>query len=159
MMKRRFLAVLFLLLAALAACTLPRHNSQSELQLYYTSTQEQGPSILSQPSQLDKTASPEELILALLAGPTQPELRSPFPAGLALRSCTLENGLLTVDFSEQYDRLVNLPLTLADYCLVLTVCQLEGVDQVAVTCAGAPLSHRSHQILSHQDVLLTLTPS
>ena len=156
-MKQRLPALLLALLAVLGACTSSRTNGDAQpLQLYFTSALEHGPSIVGQPYRGNEQPSAETLISALLAGPTDSNLRSPFPAGLALRSCTLEDGLLTVDFSEQYGGLANLSLTLADYCLVLTVCQLEDVDRVEILVGGQPLSHRSHQTLTQEEVLLAL---
>lgn len=156
-MKRRICAFLTALLLVLAACASSRgQSSSSQLQLYFVSTQTHGPALLGQPYTAATSPTPEELISALLSGPTQDDLRSPFPEGLALRSCKLEDGVLQVDFSEQYGGLANLALTLADYCLVLTVCQLEQVERVEITCAGRPLIQRSHQSLSQQDVLLAL---
>ena len=156
-MKRRLFAVLAVLLLVLGACTSRRYGGNpQQLQLYFASTQNHGPSIVGQPYTASEAPTPEQLIAALLSGPTEKGLRSPFPSGLALRSCTLENGLLCVDFSEQYSGLAAVSLTLADYCLVLTVCQLEAVDQVEITVAGQPLSHRSHQALTLEEVLLAL---
>jgi germination protein M len=74
---------------------------------------------------------------------------------LALRSCALKETHLTVDFSEGYGGLTDVDLTLADYCVVLTLCQLDGIDSVEITVAGRPLSYRSQQTLTAQDVILT----
>ena len=155
-MKRRLLPVLAILMVILAACSSHGSGGNQQLQLYFTSTQTHGPSITGQPYSVKDTPTTEDLIAALLSGPTEKELRSPFPSGLALRSCRLENGLLRVDFSEQYGSLTNLSLTLADYCLVLTVCQLDEVERVEITCAGHPLPQHSHRPLSQEDVILAL---
>ena len=152
-MRRRFLpfAIAFLLLAACAV--VPSSQNKQEFLLYFVSTQEHGPSIIGQPYETDGSPTPKELIQALLAGPTQEELHSPFPAGLTLRSCTLEGTHLTVDFSEQYGGLTDISLTLADYCVVRTVCQLEEIDTVEITVSGNPLPYRSHQVLTQQEAL------
>ena len=156
-MKRRIFAVLAVLVVILAACASRRSGAGGQqLQLYFTSTQNHGPSIVGEPYARKEPPAAEDLIGALLSGPTGKDLRSPFPSGLALRSCQLEDGLLRVDFSEQYASLDSLSLTLADYCLVLTVCQLEEVEQVEITCSGQDLPQRSHQTLSQQDVILAL---
>ena len=155
-MKRRHLVCCIAALALLlGACTASRpSDSQQGLQLYFLSTQEAGPAVVGQPVPADAGSTPEDLIQALLAGPTKDGLRSPFPKDLRLRSCTLENGLLTVDFSEQYGGLTDVSLTLADYCVVLTVCQLEGIDSVEITVSGRPLSYRGHQTLTKEDAIL-----
>lgn len=155
-MKRRWLLCCTALLALLlGACTAAHPSSnQQGLQLYFLSTQEAGPAIVAQPFPDDSEATPEGLIQALLAGPTKDDLRSPFPKGLSLRGCSLEDSHLTVDFSEQYGGLTDVSLTLADYCVVLTLCQLGQVDSVEITVSGRPLSYRSHQTLTLEDAIL-----
>ena len=154
-MKRRwFFCCVVLLALVLAACTAARTSDDNQaLRLYFLSTKEDGPAIVSQPYSGTQT-SPEALLQSLLAGPTEADLRSPFPKGLTLRSCTLEDSHLVVDFSEQYGGLTDVSLTLADYCVVLTVCQLDGIDSVEITVAGRPLSYRSHQTLTLEDAIL-----
>ena len=140
------------LILTLAACAalLPSEDSGG-FQLYFLSTGGHGPAISGTPyAGQDPTA--EELLSALLAGPEEDGLRSPFPAGVYLRGTELEEGLLTVDFSEQYGGLSDISLTLADYCVVCTVCQLEEVEAVAITVSGRQMNYRSHQILTPADV-------
>ena len=138
----------------LAACTAaPSSQEEEYLQLYFISTQDHGPALIGQRFHADTPPTPKQLIQALLAGPDQEELRSPFPAGLTLRSCTQEGSHLIIDFSEQYGGLTDIALTLADYCVVLTVCQLEGIDTVEIMVSGHPLPYRSHQILTQQEAL------
>ena len=79
----------------------------------------------------------EALLEALLAGPTGHGLTSPFPAGVELRQVSLgEDGVLYLDFSEQYDALTGIQLTLANYCLTLTLTQVEGVEALSITVEG-----------------------
>ena len=155
-MKRN--ALLFLLpLLILCACA-ARSSSQTASPhfLYFASALDHGPALDWEPfPKSDPT--PEELIQALLNGPSSESLRSPFPSGLSLRSCHLEDGLLTIDFSEQYGGLSAISLTLADYSLVLTLCQLDEVDSLSITVSGRPLPYRSHHTLSYQEALLALT--
>lgn len=81
----------------------------------------------------------EELVDALFSGPTQGGLTSPFPEGLSLQGWSLEDGLLTLSLSEQYGGLADVSLTLADYCLVLTLSQVDGVDAVQIQSARTHL--------------------
>lgn len=153
-MKPRFLSVLAAVFLLLCACASPAPSrSSAPYQLYFTSAIDHGPSIVSQPYEGTETPTPEQLIQALLSGPTREGLHSPFPAGLTLRRCTRNDDHLTVDFSEQYSALSDISLTLADYCVVLTVCQLEGIDSVEITVSGRPVTHRSHQILTQDEAL------
>ena len=94
------------------------------------------------------------LVNALLAGPEQESLRSPFPANTSLRSWTMKDGLLTLDMSEHYGGLSGIDLTLADYCLTLTLCQIDRVRQVRILVAGEELSYRDHGILDPSEAVL-----
>ena len=152
-MRRRLWMLPALALAlTLAACAalLPPEESGG-LQLYFLSTGGHGPAIAGTPY-AGQNPTAEELISALLAGPEDDSLRSPFPAGVYLRSAQLAEGLLKVDFSEQYGGLSDISLTLADYCVVCTVCQLEEVEAVEITASGRQMNYRSHQILTPADV-------
>ena len=128
--------------ALLYFCTDPNDHSQLH-----------GPAIQSQPYLGPSGPGVEELVSALLAGPTQDGLVSPFPQGLSLQSWALEDGLLTLNFSEQYGGLAEISLTLADYCLVLTLSQVEGVDTVQIQSAGHTYHSRSHQTMKADEVL------
>ena len=110
-----------------------------------------GPAILSQPYQGPEGPGVEELVDALFSGPTQGGLTSPFPEGLSLQGWSLEDGLLTLSLSEQYG---GLALPLADYCLVLTLSQVDGVDAVQIQSAGHTYHSRSHQTMQAEEALL-----
>ena len=71
--------------------------------------------------------------------------------GVTLRMWTLYNGLLTVDFASGYGVLSGIDLTLADYSVVLTLTQLEGVEAVMITAEGEMLSFRDHQRLTAEE--------
>lgn len=103
-------------------------------------------------------ANPDTLLQALLAGPTDPTLTSPFVSGITLLGWHWSEevpGLIEVDFSEHYSGLTGISLTLADYCVALTLCQLEGVDCVEITSAGRTINYRSHQLLSPEDAIFS----
>lgn len=159
-MRRAFLSLLAaaLLLLPLSACAAGSQDD-ARLQLYFASASSSGPAIVGEAYTSSAAPTAERLIRALLSGPNSEQLYSPFPTGLALRSCTLEDGLLTVDFSEPYGGLTDVSLTLADYCVVLTVCQLEGVEQVEITVSGRTMPYRSHQILTADEVMLDVQSS
>ena len=82
---------------------------------------------------------------ALRANPGRPDLA--LPEGLTLQGWSLEDGLLTLSLSEQYGGLADVSLTLADYCLVLTLSQVDGVDAVQIQSAGHTYHSRSHQTM------------
>lgn len=155
-MKRLLLSLAVSLALLLAGCGAGGENSG--VLLYFCTdpndhSQLHGPAIQSQPYPGPSGPGVEELVSALLAGPTQGGLVSPFPQGLSLQSWELEDGLLTLNFSEQYGGLADISLTLADYCLVLTLSQVEGVDTVQIQSAGHTYHSRSHQTMKADEVL------
>ena len=149
------LALALALLICLTACASPGGEGTEGYSLYFLSEEDGGPALTAAPYQGEGEPTPRQLMNALLNGPDTGELATPFPAGVFLRSCQLEEGILYVDLSENYGGLTDVSLTLADYAIVLTLCQLDGVEGVCITAAGQPLSYRSHQILTPEEVLTT----
>lgn len=103
----------------------------------------------------DGSAGVEELMSALLSGPEGDGLMDPFPAGVRVQRWAVEDGVLSLDLSAPYGALTGVELTLADYCITLTLCQLEGVEQVRITVDGSPLAQRSRQSFGPGDVIFT----
>ena len=96
------------------------------------------------------------LMEALLSGPLSAGLASPFPSGVTqLNPPTLENGVCTVNLSEQYGGLSEVDLTMADYCITLTLSQIEGVDSVTILVEGEIIPYGDHQLLRASDVVLS----
>ena len=101
----------------------------------------------------------EALIAALLAGPSDENLVSPFPKNVTLRSWYVRDGILHLNLSEQYGGLSGIALTLADCSITLTLCQLEQITGVSITVEKDPIPFRYRQILTPQDILFTTSPS
>ena len=97
-----------------------------------------------------------EAALTLLMG-SREGFESPIPAGTRLLGCTMVGGTVWVDYSEAYGQLSGMDLTTADYCVTLTLTQLEGVHVVRITVAGRELAYRDTNLLLAGDVLLTST--
>lgn len=99
----------------------------------------------------------EEMMQALLEGPVSNDLESPFPPGVELLSITVNENTHTarVDLSEQYGDLVGFDLTLADYCITLTLCQRPDIEAVRVTVEGSIIPYRDRQKMTAGDVLLS----
>ena len=96
----------------------------------------------------------EELLRALLLGPKSEGLVSPFPKGVYPGRIDRVGGTVTVRLSEAYSGLSDMALTLADYSIVLTLSQLEGVEAVEIQTAGYPTDYRSHQTLKVEEALM-----
>ena len=117
-MRRMLLSLVLALSLLLAGCG--TGGESSGVLLYFCTdpndhSQLHGPAIQSQPYLGPSGPGVEELVSALLAGPTQDGLVSPFPQGLSLQSWALEDGLLTLNFSEQYGGLADISLTTAGW--------------------------------------------
>lgn len=156
-MNRGLLPALMLILLC-TACA-PAAQETGGYQLYFAAgtSRERGPAVDTQPGPWtqEEVPSPRQMIEALLAGPEEGDLRSPFPKSLTLREIVLgADGVVRVNFSESYGGLTDIDLTLADYCVVLTLNQLEGVVGVEITSAGQTIAYRSHQRLSAGEVVL-----
>lgn len=162
MSRKNCLALALILALALSACASREEAEQGGIRLWFpvddsTAGYGHGPALSSQPYEGEAPPQPEALLSALLAGPTQEGLRSPFPRGVALRQCAMDDeqpGVLLVNLSEQYGALTDVSLTLADYCIVLTLSQAEGVEIVEIAAEGRRVSYRSHQQLAAREAAL-----
>ena len=155
----RTLAALLAALLLLAACGGREDREEQDFVLYYLLEGEpvHGSALDWEPYPGEADPGPEELLTALLAGPAQEGLASPFPRGVSLLSWDWdeeEPGVLRLTLSEQYGALTDISLTLADYCIVLTLSQLEEVEGVEIRSGGHSAGYRSHQTLRADEVLL-----
>lgn len=73
-------------------------------------------------------------------------------------SWEVEEGRLHLDLSEQYGGLSGVDLTVADACLTLTLCQVEGVESVYVTVEGREIPYRRVQQLGPDDCCSPTAP-
>ena len=157
---RRYLSALLCALLAAAAfsgCAAPGAEVESGPVLWFAGDTSQWSAATSavgaEPYGGDMTA--EDMMSALLAGPRDGELLSPFPPGTRLLDCSLESGTLRLDLSAEYGTLTGVDLTLADYCIAMTVGQLPGVERVTVTVEGRPLAQRYSQAFSGEGAVLS----
>lgn len=101
----------------------------------------------------------ERLMEALLAGPADAAASAPAPAGTSVQELSVFGKWARVDFSRQYARLAGIDLTLADYCVTLTLTQLDGVNAVSITSGGRELPYRHTQVFTAADPLLSTQES
>lgn len=162
-MKRNWSLILcsFLLLG-LCACGLaakPKEKPAPEqpVNFYYQADASDfsGGAIQAEIRDLGPETLPVEEILALyFRGPVSDNLRSPFPADLAVDEASLSGGVLTLAFNDAYASLSGVQLTLANACLVYTMVQFEGVERVCLQTAGSTLSGQLSVPLQAEDFLL-----
>lgn len=161
---RKLLAVLpLLLLAACAPQTDPGVPEDAVL-IYYLAQEEDargGDRIqgsyesLSLPEHVSLEETAAAAVNRLLAGPARGHLGSPFPKGVELLSLEIRDRTALVDLSGGFRQLYGVNLTLADYCLTLTLTGLEGIGAVSVTSQGRPVGQQPRQVFYERDVLLS----
>ncbi len=100
-----------------------------------------------------ETPTVTDLLEDLLDGPADATLVSPFPPGTKLLWVELEeDGILQVNLTEEYSGLTGIALTLADYCIVYTACQIDGIEGVEILSANQQNPFRNHNILRLEDI-------
>ena len=158
-MRRKWLVMLLAVLFFCAACAVPAVQTEEPDQggytLYFVSNESRADGTVLTAEERELPPDTERLrglLELLLSGPETPGLSSPFPAGTTLRGVWVEEGTAYVDFSEAYGGLTGMDLTLADGCVVFTLCQLEGVEAVYLTVEGRPRPFRD-QVLTPADFL------
>lgn len=159
------LAALALAVCLLAGCGVTRSITGKEgLRLYYPVALENHPGGDAIASvtvgwdtlpQEDRTAQAEAVLALLLGGCREEGFQSPIPAGTSLRSVEVVGSTAKVDFSVSYSQLSGMALTIADYCVTLSLTQLEGVYAVRITVNGQELAYRDSNLFFASDVLLT----
>ena len=80
---------------------------------------------------------------------------SPFPEGTQLQSLSIRGQRAYVDFNARYAALTGIDLSLADYCVTLSLTQMEEISAVTITAGGREIAYRGDQVLMEGDVLLS----
>ena len=91
----------------------------------------------------------------LLGGCTDSDFIRPMPEGTAVNSCTVTGGTVSVDLSREYDQLMGVERTIADYCITLSLMQLDGIYAVRLTVDGRLPEDRTNEVYTSGEVLLT----
>lgn len=158
---KRSVSLLLALLALLTACAQQASEPQQDVYtIYYVSPRGGTPgedAIMSGSTVIENGAEkPVETLARTLLDTllASEEARGTFPAGTEVRSLHIAGRRAQVDLSSQYEHLSGIDLSLADYCLALTLTQLEGVNAVTVTAEGHAIPYRATQLLLAADTLL-----
>ncbi len=126
--------------------------------LYFAASESKigGAAIESQPYEGDEDCSIEHLVYALLAGPQEDsELTAIVPDGVTLVSWSLEDGLLELELSDGYASLSGVNLTVADYCITMTLCQLEEVDSLSILVNHESVVGRTILEMTPEDIIVS----
>ena len=155
---KRLLTFCMALLLLLAAGCAPPVEEEPGLKLWFPADMEQwgrsAAALETVPYSGPETVP--DLMQALLDGPpAESELNPAIPEGTLLWKWEQRGEILHLDLSRPYGTLSGLELTMADYCIVLTMTQLEGVEGVCITVNGTPVRHRDSQILCPDEVVFS----
>ena len=156
------------LLLALCACASPEEEVPPEDSrlLYFLAPEDEaqgGDRIQASYEQLGLAAdaplidTARAVVERLLLGPAGRALESPIPNGVEVELLGLEirDRRACVDLSGGFSRLGGVELTLADYCLTLSLTALDGISSVYITSEGRAVAQQPKQIFYERDVLLS----
>ena len=167
-MKKALAALMsLLLLCGAAGCGVAAVTPEGTgLQIYYEADPEKaaGGDILTT-ARVDWTeqakrpadAQAREALRLLLEGVGDPDFTSPLPDGTQLLSCSVSGSTAVVDFSAAYGQLTGMQLTIADYCVTLTLTQITPIRMVRILADGREITYRHSSTLLAGDALLTTT--
>ncbi len=139
MKRRSALLLVTALLLSLFACGQKQTEADTGLSLWFPSQRGDLTTALSTEAYTGAEMIPD-LMNALLAGPTGEKTGLlPFaPAGTTLVDWSARARTAEIVLSGQYAALSGMDRTLADYCVALTLIQIEGIDGVRVNVEGQP---------------------
>ena len=96
--------------------------------------------------------------LELLLGDCREEgFASPVPEGTQLLDCSISGNIAVVDFSGEYGQLTGMKLTIADYCVALTLTQIEPIQMVRILVNGQELPRPHGNAILAGDALFSST--
>ncbi len=158
MRKAGLLLGLLLLLLAAAACGQTADQPDDDtLLLYYLQADDEAAygadtGVLGFET-WERSALPESyenFLNAYFSGPGEEGLRSPFPEGLRCLETSLDETVLTVILSRDFDELTGIARSLAAGCIVRTLAQFPEITGVCLETEGAETG-REAQVLSATD--------
>lgn len=164
MKKALFILVTVLLLVVCACVSAPQTEQEGVPRPIYflapSGTAHGGDALRCSEEYLDlrEGATTTEIAVAvverLLKGSQNGALISPFPPETTLISLTIRNGRANVDLGG-ISLLEGIELTLADYCLTLSLAAIEGIDSVSITSNGRPMIQQPRRVFYPYDVILS----
>lgn len=156
-MKRFLVLILSGLLLLLSGCgaAIRQVEEKASLNFYYSVNGEvQSGAAISPEQDASVASNVPDAMRRLLSGPRSLELQRTFPEGTQLLTWSLVDGGLTLNLSEAFGSLSGMALICAEYCIVLTCAQLEGVETVTILVEGKLLPGAVSGALSPEDVVL-----
>ena len=148
-MAALFLAVL---MGLLSACGNTADTDGDTFLLYYVRSGDSSLDSALEGVSWEGAQTVEDLFDLLCSDPSDEDLATCIPDGTSLLSWSIEDSVLSMDLSGEYGTLTGVELTLASWCITLTMCQLDEVSAVRITAEGETLM--DDEILTPQQVML-----
>lgn len=169
-MKRWCILLLALSLVAVTACAgvSDRKDDTEGTPLYFLASVDsvKGQDVIVcsyEPLEIPETATLEDqvriVVDCLLNGSANGVLYSPFPEDTILLSVAVRDRRAYVDLAGSFSRMDGVALTLADYCLALSLSAVDGIESVTLTANGRALAQQPRQIFRERDVVLSTRDS
>lgn len=154
-MKKRILcALLALALTTLSACVLLSRDEVTVWRAVSPYYLESGSAIAAENVAADAGLGEIEAAVAAFNSETgESDLLRALPDGVNITGWTLENGELRLKVSAEYASVTGYWRSIADSCMALTFCAIDGVKSVSVYSGDTLLT----AAMSPEDVLLTDT--
>ena len=143
---------LAVLMGLLSACGKTAESDADSFLLYYVRSGDDSLESALESISWEGTQTVEVLFSRLCSDPAEEDLATCIPEGTSLLSWDLKDSVLSMDLSGEFGTLTGVELTLASWCITLTMCQLEGVSAVRITAEGETLLE--DEILTPQQVML-----
>ena len=146
-MKKIFLASALAVFAFLTGCTQNTTPSQEKyldtkwVNVYYASAQagDMTPAIACEACEIPQ-GSLRQTVYAIYSQsckePVENSLKSPIPNDALLKNVTIDGDCITLDISREYDNMSGFARTVADSCLAMSLCELEGINNVIINVDG-----------------------
>ena len=162
-MKRYAILALVLAMAALfSACALPAawQNADETVEdgtffIYRENTAPEKTGELIRPEpypEIGADGMELDTAVTLLSSPAMSaDLVCALPEDVSITGYGFENGVVTLSVSEGFLALTDMQRSIASFCAVLTLCQLNGVEAVTILCGDEPVFSG----LMPEDALLT----
>ena len=157
-MKSKIALILCLsLMIGLCGCRPSQLRSPGTFYYLRTETTYSGSDGVFAPEQRDLDGirqDPLAMLELYCKGPITTGLENPLPAGTDVLSCTVDNGILTLNFTSQLAQLDGIELTAAVGCLAHTFLKLTDSQMLILKADGALLGGQTSMTISLDDLEL-----
>lgn len=142
-MKQKIVGIwiLLLVLVFLAGCRKEGKSQETELDVYYLERNENHINAMPYEPVADKNQKKElvQELLEQLAMQTNEIDYQPVISGFTVKNCLVRESQVTLNFSEEYDKLPTTKEVLVRAAIVKTLTQIEGIELVVIQVNGRSL--------------------